>query len=560
MHGIFIELTTILITAGLLALVMSFFKLPSILAYLATGLLVGPLGFYHLTQQADLQSLSEIGITLLLFMIGLELDISQIKRLGKSALVAGLVQVIATLALALILATFIGIGGMAAIIVASAITFSSTIITVKILNEKREQQSLYAKLSLGILLVQDFAAVILLMLLSGSQHAASQANQITNVLFLLAKAIVLWAVIWGLSKSLFPKILRYVGKSDELLLLFSLAWALGLAMLVSQPFIGFSLEVGGFLAGLSLANSAVHYQVGARIKSLRDFFIIIFFIILGSNMTLVTSGKVLATAAIWLAFALLIKPLIVLVTLALLGYKPRTAFLASLTQTPASEFSLILVALGLQLRILNAEVAAIFTIFAIASMACASYLVSYSARIYEFLKPLVSRISFRHFNAEAGLHATTLKNHTVLIGAHRLGGNIIETLQSTGKPFVVVDFNPDVAHAYPEVHVICGDIADPHIQEIAGITRAKLIVSTVPNLHENLSLVETLRSKNGKAKIIMTAHDEGEALLLYGLKIDYVLLPHYLGGLHLAKILSEDRTADYLRNLRQRYLKILEPR
>lgn len=548
-----------LIIAGGISIVVSFFKQPSIIAYLLTGLLIGTFSVNSLPHTDILQGLSEVGITLLLFMIGLELDITQLKSLGKHALTAGAVQVGATGLLAFLLNLAFDFSILASFLFALGVTFSSTIISVKLLAERKELQSLYGKLTIGILLVQDFAAILVLIFLAGLNHHTDRHIAMTFGLTILKAGLIAATIFW-MSKHIFPRILRFMGRSDELILIFSLAWALGLASLVHLPFLGLSIEIGGFLAGLALANSAVHYQVSARIKPLRDFFIIIFFIALGSQLKLTGAGNLLWPGIILFGFVVFIKPLVVMISLTLQGFKPRTAFLAAAMQTQISEFSLILMALGLQLKLIEASSAGIFGILAIASILASSYIMSHSATIFEKLKPFWLLFHSKQ-DAEAGLTPTTLKNHIILVGVHRLGKNIVESLSLSGRPFVIVDFNPDIAQEYTNrgFHVICGDIADTHIQEIAGLERARMIISTIPQLHESLAIVETIKKVNPKAKLIVTAGDEEDALRLYGKNIDYVLLPHYIGGLHLAKILEENHTAASFKLLKKTHLQALRP-
>lgn len=557
MNNIFLELTVLLITAGAISVIVSMLKQPSIIAYLLTGILIGTFGVNLMPHNDILQGLSQVGVTLLLFMIGLELDLGQLKALGRHAIVAGVVQVTVTMLLAFLLNLAFDFSLMASFLFALGITFSSTIIAVKLLAEKKELQSLYGKLTVGILLVQDFAAILVLMFLSGFQNHSSRPLVVT-VLFTLLKVAVLAAIIFWHSKHVFPKILKFIGKSDELILIFSLAWALGLASLVHLPFLGLSIEIGGFLAGLALANSAVHYSVSARIKPLRDFFIIIFFIALGSQLKLTGISTFFWPGIIMFFFVICVKPFVVMTSLTLQGFKPRTAFMAAIMQTQISEFSLILMAMGLQLNLIGASSAGIFGILAICSIIASSYLMSHSATIFEKLKPFWLLFHSTH-EAEAGLEPTILKNHIILVGAHRLGQNLIRTIQNSGQSFVIVDFNPDIAYKYSALgyHVICGDIADTHIQEIAGLDRAKMVISTVPNIHENLALIESIKKLNPRAKLIVTATEEEDALKLYKQNIDYVLLPHYIGGLHLARVLHENHTMAHFKKLRAAHLQIL---
>ncbi len=563
MNTIFFELTLVLIIAGGIAFVISFFKQPSIIAYIATGLILGPLGYYQLHQGEALSSLSEIGITLLLFMVGLELDVSQMKRIGKTALIAGLCQIIFTTSLGFIILKLLGFTNITSFFVAICLTFSSTIIVVKLLSEKHDLQSLYGKIAIGIFLVQDFAAIILLISLSslgGGDMVSSGLPTSLNFLLLIVKAIVLALIVIFHSKYIFPKILQHLGGSDELLLVFSLAWALGLATLVSLPVIGFNLEIGGFIAGLALANSAVHYQIGARIKSLRDFFIILFFIVLGSQIALDNVLHLGKPALILSAFVLIGNPLIVLTALGLLGYKPRTAFLSSVTFGQISEFSLILIALAYKLGYVDQSAVGLVTLVGIITIALCSYTILYAEKLFLIFQKPLSWFDFKKGSAEKGLQQHTMKNHIVLLGAHRVGEHIIKTLQKQKTQFLVVDHNPDVAEKYSAlgIPVLCGDITDPHIQELAALKTAKLVISTLPDLNDNLMVIDAVAKNKSKTKVIVTAQEESDATILYDRNTDYVILPHFIGGMHIARLLGTGIGFNsHLKALKQNHLKLL---
>ncbi len=550
----------VFIAAGVLATLMSFLRQPAIIAYLITGLIIGPIGYYTIQHNELLQGLSEIGITLLLFLVGLELDISNLKKIGKSAMFAAFGQVIGTATLSFIFLKILGLGNPAAGLIAAALTFSSTVIVVKLLNEKRDLHSLYGKIAVSMLLLQDFAAIILLIFFSGSTSPVlGGLPPWQNILITIAKAgVLVWLIHWH-SKYIIPAVLRVVGKSEELLMVLSLAWAFGLAALVSLPFIGFNVEIGGFLAGLALASSAVHYEISSKIKSLRDFFIIIFFITLGSSLVFSNPGAVIIPALILTAFVLIAKPLVSLLVMSGLGFKPRTSFFTSLTTSQVSEFSLILMALGLKAGIIDQDTASLLTLTAIITMAISSYFIVESEFLYNHLKGLLSWFDWRGGEAEKGITELNLKNHIIIAGAHRLGHHVVEAAEKLKLPFMIVDHDPEVVERYRRqgLNAICGDITDSHIQQLAGMHKARLIISTVPDAHDNATLLEALKKENVKAKIIMTALDEDDAIELYNKKIDYALLPHFVGGQHIAHILKHEKIGQHLRKLKEKHIKTL---
>lgn len=561
MTAIFLELTLVIALAGGIATAVSFLKQPPIMAYIVAGLIVGPLGMYQLHNAEVFQGLGQVGITLLLFLVGLELDISQLKKLGLGVLAAGIGQIAVTFAGAFAVVKLLGFAGSGGWMVALGTSFSSTVITVKMLTEKRDLSSLYGKISLGILLLQDVAAISLLIFLAGSgtSSALPGAPAWESALFTFAKAIVLVWLVHGFSIYAVPRIMRIIGKSDELILVFSLSWALGLAVIVSLPFIGFSLEIGGFLAGLALAHSAIHYEIGNRIKTIRDFFIIIFFIILGAELNVSGIGGAVVPALILAVFIVLLKPFAVTAFLGFAGYKPRTSFMAGTSLGHISEFSLILGALGVKLGYISQSASSVMALAALASIVLSSYMTAHAEWLYRRAGWLAALFDVRKGAAERAAGSGGMKRHVIVVGAHRLGRHIVAMLHKMSRPFIVVDHNPEVVEKYHAdgVPAICGDINDAHIQELAGLAHAKLVISTVPAHKENLMLINTVKSRGSKIRLIMVAEDEQAALELYGAGIDYALLPHFIGGQHLAHILEGDQTLRGLKALRAEHLESL---
>lgn len=567
MNNIFFELTIVLILAGLVSFIVSLLKQPSIVAYIITGLIVGPLGYYRLQQGDVFSALAQIGITLLLFMVGLQLDIGQLKRIGRTALLVGLGQVFITTIIGYFILRALGFAQTAALYIAPALTFSSTIIVVKLLGEKKDLQSLYGKLVVGIFLTQDFVAILILISLSsvgGAQHTLYSNLPLWQSLSMaVIRGLLLVLAVWFVSIKIFPKVLKFIGNNDELMLVFALAWALGLAAFVSLPIIGFSLEIGGFLAGLSLAKSGVHYEISGKIKPIRDFFIIIFFIVLGSGLVLNNIGSLATPTIVLSAFVLIGNPLIVMVLLGAFGYKPRTGFLAGITVAQVSEFSLILVTSAYAIGRLTQRDVSLVTLIAMITIALSSYMIMYGGRIYEAIKYFLQIFDFKKGAAEKHLHTVVLKNHIILVGAHRLGHHLVDSLIKHKTPFVIVDFNPEIAEFYAEkgLNVVCGDITDSFIQEQVNLPYAKIIISTVPDFNDNLVLVHAIKRatayKKTKPKLIFMAQDEAETKLLYDENIDYVISPHFMGGLHLAKILEGRELNAGLKKLREHHLSIL---
>lgn len=548
MGNIFLEITIILCLVAVLSIIFRLLKQPLILAYILTGVIVGPFGQLQLGSRELLQTMGEFGITLLLFTLGLEIRLKNFQALGKTIIIGGLVQIILTQISAYYLALFFGFPSLTAFYISIALAFSSTIIVVKLIFDKKDSNSLYGKISLGILLIQDLAAILVLMFLSGLNplNNSSVIFSVNNFVLILFKAFLLFAVIIYLSKRVFPKLLDSIAKSPEALFLVSIAWVFGLAAFVSSPLIGFSIEIGGFLAGLALANAMENFQIASRVRPLRDFFITIFFVFLGMKMVFADLGKIFLPAMILTLFVLIIKPLIIMGIMGFFGYRKRTSFFTGISLAQVSEFSLIIIFLGNKLNHIPSETVSLLTLVVIATFTASTYMITHGDTLYKFFYKYLGfferKGTLQEITNQTSLEIEDLKDHIVLVGANRMGQSILDSIKETKDKIIVVDFDPDIVKKLKSqnIHSFFGDISDLDIQEKAKISNAKLIISTVPDIEDNLLLIKSLNHFNRKAKIIVAAVDFDDAKELYKAGADYVVLPHLAGARHIGKILEED--------------------
>lgn len=556
MSGIFFELTVVICVAAFLAIIFRTLKQPPILAYIFTGILLGPFGAFHLASGEVMSAMGELGITLLLFILGLELRFSELRLVGRVAVIGGLAQVAYTFIIGYIFSQLLGYSAVASIYIAIAISFSSTIIVVKLLTDKKDLQSLYGKIAIGILLVQDFLAIITLIILSGFQHNAGSVSLMPFV-WLFIKGILLFGIIAFLSRTIFPKIIDYVAKSEEALFMGSLAFALGMAALVGSSYIGLSLEIGGLVAGLSLANASSRMQIVARVRALRDFFITIFFVFLGTEMVFTDIGNLLPSIIVLSAIVLLYKPFITMAIMGLMGYRKRTSFFTAISLAQVSEFSLIVVFLGNKIGQIPSEVVSLVTITAVISYIVSNYLIVWLNPLYKLLEHYFDIFESKTVHKEQIGHSEVLHNHIVLIGMHRIGENILDALEELKHDVLVIDFNPEVIARLQKrenIKSMFGDISDKEIQEKAQLESAKLVISTIPDIEDTIFLLDAM--KKTKARIVVLAMTTDDAKILYKMGADYVLIPHLLGGKHILKILRGD-DIDSLKKLREKDLKYL---
>lgn len=561
MEGIFFQIALVISTAAVLTIIFRIFKQPAILAYMLTGILLGPLNIFHVAHFGALSTLGQLGITLLLFMLGLELRLKDLKSIGKTAILAGTLQMLFTCLFGGMLAVFLGFPFVTSVYLGIALSFSSTIVIVKLLSDKKDLNSLHGKLAIGILLVQDFFAILTLILLNNP--LSLNGTFFLQIGLIMLKFVVLAGWMWVISEFVFPFFLPKISKSAETLFLFSLGWVFAITALVASPFIGFSLEIGGFLAGLALANTYENYQIAARMSALRDFFVTIFFVSLGVEMTFTHLNVYIIPGVIFVLFIIFVKPLITSWIIGFLGFKKRTSFSVGASLAQISEFSLLVLFLGKVKGVFPEEVVSMMILISIITFVLSTYIIQKWHAIYKIIGKYIyipehERRHSAYINSQSSYDH--LKNHVILIGGHQMGQSIIHALEQTKEQVLVIDFDPDVVRKLKEqgIEVFFGDISDPEIQERAGFDRAKLVISTVPDVEDNLILLAEIKHVNKDALIVMIALESEAAHALYAGGADYVVLPHLAGGHHLAKILVDKNHLEMIEKYKAKDMKYLK--
>jgi Kef-type K+ transport system membrane component KefB len=547
---LFTEIVIALILAAIIGIVFHFLRQPPMIGFIVAGLIISSLGYFAKESVESINSLASIGVALLLFIVGLEMNLKELKKIGIHTLIVGIGQIIFSFALGMGLTYLLGFTLVTSLYISIALTFSSTILVVKILSEKKDLRSLYGRIILGVLLVQDVVAIVILLFLSGMTTGQNLTANMTQTL--IRGTIFIAAIIF--SSRYINRFMDFMAKSRELLFLFSVAWALGVSALAGSKLVGLSIEVGGFLAGLSLASSSENFQISAKLRPLRDFFIILFFVGLGTNMLVGLTSSIVIPAIALSIFIIVVEPLVVMAIMALLGYRARTSFLAGVAIAQVSEFSFIIVALGERLGHISSYEVSLVTLVGITTMFLSAYMMYYSDALYEFLKPFLHLFQKNHGMVEEVSEETKLTDHIILVGVHRMGRTILSALSNSTRDFVAVDFDPDIVktlrdHSLP---VFYGDITEEAIQEFISLDKASVVVSTIPDMKDSLSLLSSVLKKGGRARVILTAESEKEAEELYKEGADYVILPHFLGGKELVDILSKDHSFSSLKKLKER--------
>ena len=533
MTEFFIHLSILLLVAVILGFIAKLLRQPPILAYLATGILLGPNVLNLIETSQPLALFSQLGVAFLLFIVGISLDPRRIKDIGKISLVTGIGQVIFTAFIGFFISKALGFSTIASVYIGVALTFSSTIIIVKLLTDKNDIDSLYGRISVGILIIQDFIAILALVLISSFQQEIPLG---TTLLFSLAKAAGLLLLIWlGYNFLLRPALAKLFSTEQELVFLAAIAWCFIAASISTK--LGFSLEIGAFLAGFSLAPSEFGATITAKIKPLRDFFIALFFINLGIGMSFTLINQLLLPIIIFTLFIIVGNPLIVFFLMVLFGYRSRTSFLTGLTVAQISEFSLILAAFGFTLGHLSQEAVVLITTVGIITITASTYLITYGNTLYTFFQRPLKLFERRHLKEITALPKA--KTYSILLfGCHRIGSTLTDSLPK--NDLLVIDYNPytiaDLKRK--KIDSLYADIQDQEVMRSLTSLKPRFVLSTIPDAKNNKLLISTFKTLHPKPVIILIARTALDSLELHRLGADLVLFPEYLAGRHLAELLS----------------------
>jgi len=530
---IFIELSIIIGIAVLITGIMKLLKQPLIIGYILTGIIVSPY-FLNIVQSTEtIKVFSQIGVALLLFIVGLSLSPRVIKEVGKVSLITGIGQIVFTSLIGFFISRLLGFSLIVSLYIAIALTFSSTIIIMKLLSDKKDLEKLYGKISIGFLLVQDIFVIILLMVIS----SFSSNFGVDSLSFkIILSGILLIGGFVLISIYVLPYLSKFFAKSQEFLFLFSIGWGLGLAALFH--YMGFSMEIGALIAGIALSMSPFHYEISSKMRPLRDFFIILFFILLGSQMVFGNISELIIPAIIFSLFILIGNPLIVMILMGFLGYKKKTGFQAGFTVAQISEFSLILIALGVTVGHLTNEILSLVTIVGLITISGSTYLILYSDKIYPYLSKYLSIFERKEVKEKD----QDLKEYSVILfGYNRIGYDLLKSFKKLKKKALVVDYNPETILELSKKGIECryGDVDDEEFLRALNLSKIKMVVSTIPEFETNLLLINKIRQMNKDAIIIVVSHDIEEANVLYKTGATYVIMPHFLGGSHASMMIDK---------------------
>lgn len=537
-----------IITAVVLAFGGKLTRQPFILAYLIAGVVIGPhLGFGLVKDKHSIQTISELGLIFLLYMIGLEIDLKKVKTSGKLMVVTGIVQLVVSMVLLLIGLVIClpslssRLGAMDVIYLAFALSLSSTVIIVKLLYDKFELETLPGRVTLGVLILQDIWAILFL---------GVQANLVNPQIFNLVKSFIGIIILTGgsllVSRYLLPPLYHWIARVPELVLTTSMAWCFAVAEV--SNLMGISRAMGALIAGISISTFPYNLDVIAKLISFRDFFLILFFVTLGMDIE-IPSSETITVVLVCLPLVLLSRLISVYPVLRLMRTGNRVGIITSLNLTPISEFGIVIGAIGLAAGHISATTMSIIIfIFALTSV-IGTYFISYNFSIYQSLNRFFSRLGLKETVLPDEKTNTDHRTEIVLLGFSRVASSLLYEIEKDApelKPkLLVVDFNPEVYLKLKEKDIPCiyGDISNVDTLKHAGINSARIIISTIPDLllkgTDNLRLVSVVRALSApETRIIATTESLLEVQSLYDAGADYVFLPRLLSATHLYDVVK----------------------
>ena len=533
-NSIFTQLSFVLGVGAVVALFMRWLKQPLIMGYILTGVLVGPSVLNLVHAKDAFESFSEIGITLLLFIIGLGMNAGVIKSLGRVSLITASVILVLVGFSGHMAALALGFDNVTAVILGVALFFSSTIIILKALSDSRELSRLYGQIAIGVILIDDVVATIALVVVAAL--GTTGALSVESFAGLALKALLLGVGLYVVGSKIMPHLGKFFASSQELLFLFSIAWGLIIATLFHEA--GFSYEVGALFAGVSLAGLPYATEMAAKLKPLRDFFIVLFFVTLGETFTFGAMQQSLVPAVILSAIVMIGKPIFVMSSLGALGYTRLTSFKAAIHLSQISEFSIILVIFAANTGLIQQNAVSVITLVALITIGISTYLMKYDDELFRFLENHLKIFERKNLKERKQKHALY---PIILFGYHKGGHEFMRVFRDMRQRYLVVDYDPDIIEHLDQqgIRHAYGDATDEEFLEEINAGKAQLVVSMMTDLAANKVLLRYINRFEPRTTFICHANNYDEAAELYRHGASYVMLPHFIGSERISSYIKQ---------------------
>jgi Kef-type K+ transport system membrane component KefB len=508
---------------------------PKIISYIVAGLLLGPVGLNLVGGGEMLSLFSELGLVFLLFLIGLEIDISEIREVLGSTIGIAVIQMVLTFLTGTLIALSLGFTGTTALVIGAAVMFSSTALVVKILTERDEATTLPGRLDVGVLLVQDVAVVIILALLTVDFSTPAQAALKLVEIFLMISVVGILSL--ASSKYVFSQVLKKISDNSLAFFTHGVAWAF--LYITLADYVNLSLEIGAFLAGIGLAQVPYSRELQENVRPLTDLFMALFFMNFGLSITTSSIQQYFLPAVIASILLVIAKFLIFFLTIDRFKFTPETSFKASVNMGQISEFGLILTSLAITEGYIDSGISGFISMIAILTMGSSAYLIRYRDKLQDFFAPV---LLFFDSEEKEDLTVEKLKKHVVIIGYDEIARTTCKKL-SEEYEVLIIDKNPDntIELANSDYRYIYGDFKHGEIRKGANLEKAEFIISLSDEKEVNTVVLEE-RKKD--TVVITSAKNFNTASEFYDLGADYVILENILAGNRIGEYLElylEDR-------------------
>ena len=530
-----LDLGYIAIAAAVFAFLGKLIRMPSLVAYIIAGMALGPATGIVIMDHS-LEFISELGIALLLFLVGLELSFDKVRDLGKNALILGALQVGLTAIGAMLLSLLMGFGLGTSLLLAASATFSSTVVVIKLLDQKGVMRRLYARLAVGLFLFQDIVVIAALTLISGLDgDSISLTSVLIKESIAFAGMLLLLAVAILAARYLLPRPFAWAARFPDTIFIWALCWCF-LMVLLAHAF-HLSVEVGAFLAGISIAQLPVHEDLHRRLHPLMTFFIAVFLVTLGVELQFDSFGAIWPQALVLSAFVLLAKPMIVFGILAKLGFTRYTSFQTAVASGQMSEFSFILLGLAYGKGLVSTEVAALGGLVGILSISVSSYLIIYSEPLFVFAKSLGVFGVKGETDDDDSDQGQQFANHIIVIGMNAMGREIVRRLTERGETVVAVDTDPQKLRGLTGATTMIGNVEYHSVVEEIGLPRARMVVSALQIEDANNLLAYRCRSLGVPCAV--HAFDDSVVEDLLDLNVSYLMMPAINGAVAERRLMRE---------------------
>jgi Kef-type K+ transport system membrane component KefB len=531
-----LNLGFIVITAAGFAFLGKLIKMPSIVGYILAGVVLGP-GLGLVVLDHSLELISEVGIALLLFLVGIELSLQKIKDLGGVAMVLGSLQVCFTAAGGFAVAMLMGYEVVEAVFLGATVTFSSTVVVIKLLDQKGATNRLYGRIAISLFLAQDIVVIVGLTILSGlgTEESIELGQLAKNLAFAFGGMAVLLIVSLTAARYVLPRPFAWASRSPDTVFIWALCWCFLIVLLAHQFHL--SVEIGAFLAGIAIAQLPIHEDLHRRLHPLMTFFIAIFLVTLGIKMEFGEIAVIWPAAVGLSVFVLLIKPLIIFIILARMKFSEYTAFQTSIAAGQVSEFAFILLALGAATGLINGTIVALGGLVGMLTIAGSSYLIIYSEPIYKLVRR-VGLLAWIKAKQEADSEVSkVLENHIIVVGMNALGRNIVKAMNDRGEHVLAIDTDHKKLEGLEPAEILIGNVEYQSVVEEINLRKAKLVVSALQI--EDTNHLLAYRCRSARVPCAIHAFDVSVVNDLLDLDTSYLLMPAVDGILEQRELMSK---------------------